>query len=252
MKLTFYADTPSTVDLRANPPTRAWMDNTAQSYAYRCLPLNIANAHGWSFHLPFDVMAWWNGDQVKESIKFRTRGEGNIADVCMSNFGHGIITFFVRGVFRTEPGWDLYISGAANAPLDGVAPLQGVAETDWSPYSFTMNWQITRPGTWVTFPKGYPFCSIFPVPHGYLQGIEPEIRSMSDNPELKRQHDEWSAGRRQFIADLGDPQSRATKDKWQKNYYQGKMPDGADGPDDHLIKLRLREFSDLRNTAAKK
>jgi Family of unknown function (DUF6065) len=26
---------------------RAWMDATDQRFAYRCLPLNIANAHGW-------------------------------------------------------------------------------------------------------------------------------------------------------------------------------------------------------------
>ena len=61
MKLQFFADNPDLIDLRPNAPTREWMDNTSQSYAYRCLPLNIANAHGWSFHLPFEVQAYWNG-----------------------------------------------------------------------------------------------------------------------------------------------------------------------------------------------
>lgn len=242
MKLIFYAENPAQIDLRPNPPTREWMNKTAESYAYRCLPLNIANAHGWSFHLPFEVMVMWNGQDHTHAMQFRTTGGNRVADVCMSNFGHGIVTFFVKGVFRTEPGWDMYISGAANAPIDGAAPLQGVAETDWSPYSFTMNWQITRVGHWVRFPKGYPFCSIFPVPHGYLQEVEPEIRPMASNLALKKEHDEWSASRRKFIDDLGDPQSRAVKDKWQKSYYQGKRPDGSDGPDDHLIKLRLNEF----------
>jgi hypothetical protein len=39
-----------------------------------------------------------------------------------------------------------------NSPKDGIAPLTGVIETDWLPYPFTMNWQMTRPGS-VRFDK---------------------------------------------------------------------------------------------------
>lgn len=35
-----------TLDIRPAPHERAWMDATHQRYAYRCLPLAIANAHG--------------------------------------------------------------------------------------------------------------------------------------------------------------------------------------------------------------
>ena len=33
--------------IRPAPVEREWMDDSDQRFAYRCLPLNIANAHGW-------------------------------------------------------------------------------------------------------------------------------------------------------------------------------------------------------------
>ena len=33
--------------IRPAPARRDWMDATPESFAYRCLPLDIANAHGW-------------------------------------------------------------------------------------------------------------------------------------------------------------------------------------------------------------
>jgi hypothetical protein len=90
--------------------------------------------------------------------------------------------FHLWYVFRTEPGWDLFASGSLNCPKDGIAPLIGVIEPDWLPYPFTMNWQMTRPGT-VRFENEEPVCMIFPVPHGTLQDIEPEIIDLDGMPE---------------------------------------------------------------------
>lgn len=246
MKLTFYATERATVDLQPNPATREWMDNTAESYAYRCLPLNIANTHGWSFHLPFPISVAWDGSSGKSGLRIRTGGEHDASRVCMSNFGHGILTFFIHGVFRTEPGWNLYINGAPNRPLDGLYPLHGVVETDWAPYSFTMNWQITRPHTWLTFPKDYPFCSVMPVKRNLLESVEPEIRDISDDPELAQAHETWAQSRQKFNDELNQVGSEAMRNKWQKNYYQGKLLDGSSGADDHIIKQRISKFKDLR------
>jgi hypothetical protein len=44
---------------------RAWMDATDERFAYRCLPLKVANESGWvfrSFHL---VLARWDGGSAK-------------------------------------------------------------------------------------------------------------------------------------------------------------------------------------------
>src|SRR5690606_30494589 len=47
MKLTAHVLDGHTLDVRPAPRERTWMDATDQRYAYRCLPLDIANAHGW-------------------------------------------------------------------------------------------------------------------------------------------------------------------------------------------------------------
>ena len=35
------------VELRPAPLERDWMDASGERFAYRCLPLSIANAYGW-------------------------------------------------------------------------------------------------------------------------------------------------------------------------------------------------------------
>jgi Family of unknown function (DUF6065) len=104
----------------------------------------------------------------------------------ISHFAHGILTFHLPCLFRTEAGYDLMVHGPINRPKDGIAPLSGVIETDWAPYSFTMNWIFTRPGTQVSFAQGEPFCHVFPVKRGELEAIEPQLRLLSEEPELKR------------------------------------------------------------------
>jgi hypothetical protein len=50
-----------------------------------------------------------------------------------------------------------------------------------------MKWIFTQPGISVLFEKGEPYCHIFPVQLGALETIEPELRLLSENPELKRE-----------------------------------------------------------------
>jgi hypothetical protein len=38
--------------IRPASATRDWMDRTQSSFAYRCLPLNVANSHGWESLAP--------------------------------------------------------------------------------------------------------------------------------------------------------------------------------------------------------
>ncbi|HEY6655472.1 MAG TPA: DUF6065 family protein [Methyloceanibacter sp.] len=113
---------------------------------------------------------------------------------------HGILTVHLPCLFRTEPGAELMVQGPINRPKDGIAALFGIIETDWSPYSFTMNWMFTRPGTPVRFEKGEPYCHTFPVSCGALERLEPELEVLSADPELKRQHDAWTASRARFTS----------------------------------------------------
>ena len=49
------------VDIRPAPVERDWMEATSQRFAYRCLPLNIANAYGWEVLCNTSFLATWTG-----------------------------------------------------------------------------------------------------------------------------------------------------------------------------------------------
>ncbi len=80
--------------------------------------------------------------------------------------------------------------GPTNWPKDGASPLDGVIETDWLPYTVTMNWQLTRPNHTVRFGSNEPICMISPCSLDPLEAIqsalaEPGVRSeQKDASEL--------------------------------------------------------------------
>ncbi len=50
-------------DLRPAPARRDWMDESPGGFANRCLPLTIANSHGWEVVGDCGFEALWNGGQ---------------------------------------------------------------------------------------------------------------------------------------------------------------------------------------------
>jgi hypothetical protein len=251
MKVTAYVLEGHELEIRPAPVERDWMDATADRFAYRCLPLAIANAHGWEILCRCGFVASWEGAATRDAIKIVSDPDSGPS--ALSHFGNGILTFNIPCLFRTEPGVDLWVQGPVNRPKDAITPLAGVVETDWAPYSFTMNWKFTRPGVAVRFDKGEPICHIWPLRRGALEAIEPELRPLSEAPELKRQFDTWNLSRRTFQADLRQPGSRAWAQEWQKHYQQGLMPDGsaADTASDHRTRLRLKPFRPAQGSKIK-
>jgi hypothetical protein len=228
--------------IRAASSRRQWMDETPDSFAYRCLPLNIANAHGWEVLSPCGFEAEWNGGPAVEDVVVRLDPGAPTGQAPVALFGQGVLTFHLEGLFRTSPGFSLWVGGPPNAAKDGIAALDGVIETDWSPYSFTMNWRFTRPGHVIRFEENEPFCFLFPVERSLLETIRPTIAPIEGAPELKRQFEIWSASRDRFQASVAAEPPASSADAWQKAYYRGVDADGAPGPDDHRSKLRLAEF----------
>jgi hypothetical protein len=244
MKLTCYAIGPDAPAIRPAPATRAWMDAVPDHHAYRCLPLVIANGHGWDVLARYGFTAEWNGDAHPSGLTLR-RDDGSAppAHEVASHFGQGIVTFHLQYLFRTEPGWDLVASGPWNRPKDGIYALTGVIETDWLPYPFTMNWQMTRPGV-VRFERDEPICTIFPIARGSLQSVEPEIVALADRPEVAGPLRDWQRRRVEFARELYRA-PRELKDAWQRDYFVGRMPDGAPIPG-HQTKLKLAPPVDRR------
>jgi len=227
--------------IRPAPVERAWMDQTDQRFAYRCLPLNIANAHGWEILCNSGFSARWDGFNAQQAIRIRPDlGTTAPAD---THFGHGVLTFHLHCLFQTDPGVDLFVTGPINRCKDAIAPLTGLIETDWAPYTFTMNWMFTRANTRIRFERDEPFCHIFPIGRSSIESVEPRILALSENPDLERRYKNWSENRNAFNAALADPKSPAALERWQKMYFRGLDPDGATAPaEDHRSRVRLKPF----------
>lgn len=241
VELTCYLQPGWEPGLRPASPEREWMDRSPQRFAYRCLPLTIANAHGWVAPSPCAFGAIWNGGDGQEGVRIVPDAGSDPHRRPVSIFGCGVVTFHFFGLIRTSPGWNLWVGGPPNRVKDGIQPLTGVVETDWAPYSFTMNWKFSRPGHWVRFEKDEPICFFFPVPRGVLAEVQPRYAPLSGNPALKEQFDAWSASRNAFHAKIArEPVKPA--DGWQKHYHRGVDMAGGAGVPDHETRLRLRPF----------
>ena len=96
--------------LRPSPPRRHWMDELP--HAYKCLPLVIANQWGWQILCPTDVVVTWNGDPNLAGLQIDVAPQ--YLPAIKSQFGSGIVTFSPPWLFRTPPGWDLYLKGPSN------------------------------------------------------------------------------------------------------------------------------------------
>jgi len=171
---------------------RYWMD---RSKAYRCLPMGIANQHGWAFYLKEDIQVSWDGTDAFDGVRIHK----NYNNIAKSIFGMGIVTFSIDCVIRTPPNYNIYITGAPNFVKPGAHPLSGVYEADWAPYTFTMNWQLTDAYRVINFNKDEPICFFFPVLRNTIEDMVMIKKDMKSNPELLEQYNAFVVSRHNFI-----------------------------------------------------
>jgi hypothetical protein len=257
MRLDCYVTNDAGLDIRPASSRRAWMDATDERFAYRCLPLSIANAHGWVICCGGGFEAEWNGGEGEKDVEVFPLGDGPVT--AYGHFGYGILTFSPQAMFRTDPEYNLWITGPPNSFKDAVQPLSAVVETDWMPYTFSMNWKITRPNQRIRFEKGEPYCFLFPVPRGLAESMEPELKDIRDDPESHRQV-EYAKRMRFFLANVKQMKeetgetARVRNEKrlnFQMWYMKGQLPDGTGSFDAHQKSLQLRPFRDRRTTESK-
>ena len=77
------------------------MDATTESFAYRCLPLNIANSHGWEILNPYRFSAGWDGGTSKESVTLIAENPAHLP--ALSHFGSGVLTAMISYAAKAEP-----------------------------------------------------------------------------------------------------------------------------------------------------
>lgn len=202
---------------------RDWMDAT-NGFAYRCLPMTIANQMGWVIPCPFDFTVNWDGRDSIDALTVKCE-----VSYITSHFGFGILTFSIPFIFRTPPGWGLMVRGLPNYIIPGIHPLEGYVETDWSTSTFTMNWKITEANRLIQVEKGTPICLLQPYKISDLETFEPETTPITSNAELYEAYQHWSRSRNEFNA---KPDRKAHE--WQKDYFHNM----------NLPKLKLATFKE--------
>jgi hypothetical protein len=230
---------PPNMGLVAAPYERDWMEQTSQRFAYRCLPLNIANQNGWFVTCPTSFELYWYGGPDKSDIELRFDSHPDPS--VTTHFGFGVLTFSLPYLFRTPEDINLWVKGPSNMPKDGIQALEGVVETDWSYSTFTMNWKVTRPNEWIRFTVGEPICMIVPIPRNLCESLVPKAIPLVANVELHEKYRAWERSRSSFLGGLATKDPEAVKRGWQKDYFQGKTPEGGTF-EAHQTRLNLKEF----------
>jgi len=204
---------------------REWMDQTPGKYAYRCLPLTIANQTGWWVYNPVGFTAVWSGKSEPGGVQFLFDSDQKLWSNWISDiFGSGIITWNTPFLFRTKPeGSRLLICGPINYFKHGVQPLTAIIESDWMSMSFTMNWKLTEAGAMVRFAVGEPLFQVIPLAGNLGADLETaavRYMKLADDPEVAEAFEKWKQSRTQFhqLKKAGE----VKPDGWQKDYFQGQ------------------------------
>lgn len=246
LPLTAYVDAGSEPRARLTPAARAraWMPETPGRSAKWCLPLLMANEAGWVVGSPGGVTITWDGSPGQDGLDVRW-DDPTLARAAVSTFGFGIVTWEIPYLFRTPPEFDLLARGPANLPKDGVSPLEGLVETDWAVHRFTMNWKITRPDLPIRWEKDEPVCMIVPQRRSDLAAFRPQIRPLTDAPELHELAVRAARERRlrkvgKVVRAMGYGTAEDMSDT-KRQYFRGVLPDGTSAPA-HRAQVRLRPF----------
>lgn len=233
---------PAEISVLPGEPQRDWMDATPERFAYRCLPLLIANQAGWMILNAWAFTATWNGGPGKNDIQidFADDAPGRVR-YAVSHFGSGVLTFSIPYLFRTPAGFNIHARGPANMPKDGIAPLEGIIETDWSDATFTMNWKFTRPNHKVTFAQDEPIAMIAPVRRGELERFRPVFRPLEADSETEAGFLAFSESRDAFNRSIATRRSEAAGPGWQRHYMRGETVAGKRARE-HQTGLTLARF----------
>jgi hypothetical protein len=229
-----YALSPEPPRLVSALAGREWMEADGRN-AFRCLPLTIGNAYGWQLLLPVDVTASWNGGASTNDVSVLCSRPHQ----AVSNFANGILTFHTGYIFRTPKQFHIMVMGPTNTFKDGVSAMTAVVESDWLPYSFTMNYKFTRACT-VNWKAGDPFAQIFLVPDGVQERVQPTIQALESNPQLVGDRAAWRQRRVELRERLTAKDPDALRVPWGKDYFLGRYADGREIDAIHTRKLKLK------------
>lgn len=216
-------------------PQRDWMNNTNQKYVYRCLPMTIANQCGYTVLNPSSFKAKWNGNDDYNGVEIE-HFEDYSFNVPSSHFGNGILTLHVDFIVTTNNENSIYVKGPSNFFRKNINPLEGIVETFWLPFSFTMNYKFYEPGE-VIFEKGTPLFSFFPINLNYIESFNTEIDYIQNDPQFKEKVKAYDQSRDEHLKN-----GFTDGLDWQKYYLNGISPGCPHKNKNHKTKLNIKKF----------
>lgn len=209
---------------------RDWMTESRGKYAYKCLPLNIANQYGWAVLSPANFSVSWFGGAHENNVEV-TSDDPDFEDyMVISHFGEGTFTLQLDFIVQTPENYSTYIRGIPNKLDSILKPLDAIVETDWLPYPFTYNFRFVETGM-VDFKKGEPLLCFFPIERNSVENFQLEELSVADNQEMQDDY--------QKLLRLRQETAIANKDKivLQRFYNQTEAPHKKFNVKNHIKRL---------------
>lgn len=173
----------------------------ATRFSNRCLPLRIANGIGWFVVNPKDVTVEWDGTKLMSSDPSHAK----------LHFGERIVTFDQGHIFRTDPGWGIWVKGVPNTESGPLQNLEAIIETDQLPYPFAINFRFAAPGK-IRLRKGAVLAQLVPYPLASVASAKLMIADCKDEPLLDQARKRWVAAREACSG---------TKQPWHGYYAKG-------------------------------
>lgn len=204
---------------------RKWMTESRKQFAYKCLPLNIANSYGFAVYSPADfTITWWGGKEAP-SIEIDSP-DPEMHETILSYFGESVFTVHLDFIVKTPENYSIYIRGVPNQMERGFIPLDAIVETDWLPFTFTYNFMLVEPGIY-EFKKNEPLFIFFPIERNTVENFKLVDRSIEEDPEMLEDFREYA---------------KISKDRAEKSYHprlylNGRGPNKVFKIKNHIKKL---------------
>jgi hypothetical protein len=211
---------------------REWMTETENKFAYKCLPLNIANQYGWAVLNPVDFSVSWYGGAHGDDVDVFSNDPNFVDDIIVSHFGEGTFTITLDFIIKTPEGYSTYIRGIPNKIEKLIKPLDAIVETDWLPYTFTYNFKFNDVGV-VHFKKDEPLFCFFPIERNTVENFKISELPISGNLEMKDDFEKLSNLR------ITAAENSSGKKVLQRFYNLMKAPHKIFNVKNHVGRLRF-------------
>ncbi len=201
---------------------RNWMTDSKYKFAYKCLPLNIANQYGFAVLSPADfTVDYWGGDDGNAVDVMVHSDDPQIKENIVSYLGEKTVTIHLDFCLQTPEGYSTYIRGIANETKDGIKYLDAIVETDWLPYTFSYSFVVTSPGIY-EFKKNEPLFMFFPIERNTVENFTLRNQSIKTNDDFYKDFSEYANSRNKLTFDVKD--GKVEGPHFQRFYQEGRGP----------------------------